>query len=311
MSESKIYVIGHKSPDLDSVAAAISYARLKNILENTDIYVPAMAGEPNQETQHVLKKYGIEKPELLASAAGQTLILVDHNEASQMVEGANEAKIVEVLDHHKFNFSTSEPITITNKPWGSSSTIIKKIYGWKNVAIDKNMAGLMLSAILVDTVITKSPTCTDIDREVISELAQLANIDDWKEYGIEIFKIRSNVKRLPIIDIIKSDFKDFIFKAGKFGIGQVETVDLEEFKDLEPAILDELAKIKDNQGYHSVVLFITDIMKEGSKFLIATNDRSAIESSLGHKLEDNKVWIDGIFSRKKQVAPLFSEHFDK
>lgn len=309
--EDKIYIIGHKSPDLDSVAAAISYARLKNQLENVDKFVPAVAGELNKETAYALEKFGFAKPELLANAAGSTLILVDHNEASQCVEGSAEAKIVEILDHHKFNLATSEPITITVKPWGASNTIIKKMFDWKGQAIDAQLAGLMLAAILVDTVITKSPTCTETDKLVIEELAAAAGIADWTSFGMEIFKVRSNVKELPPMDIIKSDFKDWDFKAGKFGVGQVETADLGEFADLEDGIMAELARLKEEGGYHTAMLFITDIIQEGSKFLIASDDAGALEAAFAIKLENDKAWMPGVMSRKKQVVPVLTEHFDK
>ena len=169
----------------------------------------------------------------------------------------------------------------------------------------------MLSAVLVDTVITKSPTCTDIDKEVIDELAKTAGITDWKEFGMEIFKVRGAVSDMSNEDIIKNDYKDFEFKAGKFGIGQIETVDLNDFAAREDELLSELAKIQAAEGYHSVILFISDIIKEGSKFLVATNDKEAMEKALKNKLENNRVYISGILSRKKQVVPMLTEVFDK
>jgi manganese-dependent inorganic pyrophosphatase len=311
MDSNKIYIIGHKSPDLDSVAAAIAMAEFKNRSHNSDNHIPVMAGEPNKETVFALEKFGLSKPEILSGAAGLVVFLVDHNEISQAVDGANEAKISGIVDHHKFDFKYSEPIFINCRPWGATCTIIKSTFDKNNMEIGKELAGLMLSAILVDTVITKSPTTTDFDRKAIEELAKLAGIDDWRSYGLELFKVRSNVKELPPMEIIKSDFKDFNFKRGKFGIGQVETVDLGEFAGGEDELLSELEKLKDAEGYHSVILFITDIMKEGSLFLVATNDQEAIEKTIGHQLENGRVFIDGIISRKKQVAPLFMENFDK
>ena len=128
---------------------------------------------------------------------------------------------------------------------------------------------------------------------------------------MELFKIRSTVKELTAAGIIKSDFKDFNFKAGKFGIGQIETVDLEEFSGREDELISELKKLKQSNGYHTVVLFMTDIIKEGSRFLIATDEPEKVEIALGVKLENSQVYIPGILSRKKQVAPKFTEVFDK
>jgi manganese-dependent inorganic pyrophosphatase len=169
----------------------------------------------------------------------------------------------------------------------------------------------MLSAALVDTVITKSPTTTDKDRVIIEKLAKISGINNWQEYGMELFKVRSTVQELSDEKIIKSDFKDFNFKAGKFGIGQVETVDLEEFSGREEKLINELKKIKDSGNYHTVVLFITDIIKEGSKFLIETDDQEKVEIALDSKLQNCQVYIPGILSRKKQVAPKFTAVFDK
>jgi manganese-dependent inorganic pyrophosphatase len=305
-----IYVIGHKSPDLDSVAAAIALADLKNKIEKTDKYVPAMAGEPNKETVCCVGKFNFAMPEILSTLKGRKVFLVDHNEESQILDGFAEAEIVGVIDHHKINFKCDKPIEFKNLPWGSSCTILARQYFGKNIEIDKNLAGLMLSAILVDTVITKSPTCTEIDKEVIAKLAEIAGIDDWKKMGMEIFKVRGAVSEMNAEQIIKNDFKDFEFKAGKFGIGQIETVDLNDFADKEAAIMTELAKLQAG-GYHSVILFITDIINEGSKFLVATTDQTNMEKALKNKLVDGKVYINGILSRKKQVVPMLIEIFDK
>jgi manganese-dependent inorganic pyrophosphatase len=306
-----IYVIGHKSPDLDSVAAAIAWAKLENKTNQTADYVPAIAGAVNKETAYVLEKFGISKPEILASAEDKQLYLVDHNEESQIVDGYQKAEIVGVLDHHKINFKCEKPIEFKSLPWGSVCSIIAQQYFWKEEKIEKNLAGLMLSAILVDTVITKSPTCTEIDKEIIAKLAKLSGIKDWHAFGMEIFKVRGAVSDKSAAEIIKGDFKDFDFKAGKFGIGQVETVDLNDFVAKEAEIMTELAKIQSAGGYHSVILFITDIIKEGSKFLVATKDAAAMEKALKGKLESNKIYIPGIMSRKKQVVPILSEIFDK
>lgn len=308
MSE-KIYVIGHKSPDLDSVAGAIAYASYKNASLKTDAYTPAVCGEVNQETKYALEKFGFEVPAKLENASGEKIILVDHNEFSQSVDGVEEAEIVEVLDHHKVNFGYGRPIPFTVLPWGASCSIITKYFFDNNLEINKNLAGLMLSAILVDTVITKSPTTTENDVRIIEQLSKLSEIEDWETYGVEIFKVRSNVSELSAEEIIKGDFKDFELGSGKFGIGQVETADLSEFDDREAELLDTLEKMKSEGDYHTVILFITDIMKEGSRFLVASQDKEKLGEALGGDLSENKAFIPGIMSRKKQVAPKIEEKF--
>lgn len=305
-----VYVIGHKSPDLDSVAAAVSYANYKNKMAGTDIYQPAIAGELNKETKYLLNKLDLVEPELLEDAKGKELILVDHNESSQIVNGGEEAEVIEILDHHKINFSCDKPIEITVLPWGSSSSIIAKKYFDDKVEMGENLAVLLLGAVLVDTVITKSPTCTDMDKQIIDKLAEKANIPDWRGFGMEIFKVRSSVSDFEVIDIIKNDYKDFDFKAGKFGIGQIETVDLNDLANREEEIMKAMTELKEKEGYHTVILFITDIIKEGSKFLVVTEDQEKMEEALKNKLEEGKVYLEGVMSRKKQVVPMLTEIFD-
>lgn len=303
-----IYVIGHKSPDLDSVVAAISYANLKNKLTNSDDYIPATAGNINKVTEFVLDKYGFEKPEVLTDEKAQ-VVLVDHNEATQRFSESEEVKIVEILDHHKINFDYADPIEVTVKPWGATNSIIYKLYKDNNIEIDEKMAGLMLSAILDDTVITKSPTCTEVDKEIISELSKLAGVEDWQAYGLEMFKVKSSVSDFSAEEVVKMDYKDFEFGSDKFGIGQVETVDLSEFEAREEELLKAIEKIKADGAYHTVLLVITDIMKEGSNVLVFTDDQEKCEQALGVKIENNKTFVEGLVSRKKQVVPKFTEIF--
>src|SRR3989339_806523 len=271
----KVYIIGHTSPDTDSVVAAISYAEFKNKIENTNIYIPVVAGEINKATEFIFNKFNIEKPEILNTLENKNVILVDHNEAAQSLTGIESAKIIEILDHHKLDFKYSEPIYVNIKPWGSSATIVAELFLSNNLNISKSTAGLILSAILDDTVITKSPTCTKTDK-----------------------------------DMIKSDFKDFDFMAGKFGVGQVETVDLNEFSNRLDSLLIEMEKIKKENNYHSVLLFVTDIIKGGSKILVASREAEKIAEAFNIKLKDNKAYINGLMSRKKQVVPVLTEKFN-
>ncbi len=306
----KIYVIGHKSPDLDSVVAAITYADFKNKKENTEKYIPAVAGEINQVTEFVLEKYGFAKPEILTDDTVK-VILVDHNEISQRFSDVEDLEIEEVLDHHKLNFSYGSPIPILVKAWGSTTSIIYKKYQENNIEINEKLAGLMLSAVLDDTVITKSPTCTETDKEIIAELSEIAGIKDWQAYGIEMFKVKSSIVSLDAEEIIKLDFKDFEFKSGIIGAGQVETVDLAEVESRQGDLIAKMEEIKSSGGYHSVILMITDILKEGSLVLVVTDESDKIEQALDAKLDDNKVYIEGLLSRKKQLTPNLTKVLDK
>lgn len=310
MSQENIYVIGHRSPDLDSVAGAIAYAFLRNKLEKTDLYIPAITGKINKETEYVLNKFNFEVPEVLESAKDKKVVLVDHNEFSQSVTGIEEATVEEVLDHHKVDFSYSSPILFRVFPWGASCSIIAQEFEVNSVDISKEMAGIMLSAILIDTVITKSPTCTDKDISIIEKLSALAGISDWQDFGIELFRVRSSVNKLGAEEIVKGDFKVFVLKQGKVGIGQVETADLGEFENREDELLETLDRIKSKENYHTVILFITDIIKEGSLFLIKTDDKEKLDQAFGVDFATGKAFVEGIMSRKKQVAPKIEEVFN-
>ncbi|MBL7057801.1 manganese-dependent inorganic pyrophosphatase [Patescibacteria group bacterium] len=305
----KIHITSHKSPDLDATVAAISYAYLKNKLDPANEYIAVSAGELNKETKFILEKFNLSEPAILENIKGLNIILVDHNESSQIQEGHEEANIIEVVDHHKINFNFNAPIFFESKPWGSTCSIIARKYCENSIEKPKNLASAMLAAILVDTVITKSPTCTETDKKIINKLSNIAGIEDWKEFGMDIFKVRSSVSKYEAIDIIKNDFKDFEFGEYKFGIGQIETVDLHEIEPREEELLIEMTKLKEENNYHTVILFLTDIINEGSKFLVITSDQAKVEQALKSKLIDSKVYIKDIMSRKKQVVPMLMEIF--
>lgn len=302
-----IYIIGHKSPDLDSVAATVAYAELKNKLEDVNIYKSAVPGSINAETEYILRETNFEAPEELFDISNKKVILVDHNEKVQSCDGIDEAEIVEVLDHHKVDFNFRDPILFRSFPFGSTCTIIADEFFKHDIAISQNLAKLMLGAIMVDTVITKSPTCTKKDLDIIEKLSKISGEEDWKQFGLELFKIRSSVSNLSISEIVKSDFKDFSTESGKIGVGQVETVDLSEFDSIQDDLLKELNKLKDSGAYHTVILFITDIIKEGSLFLVTSNELNKVQESFGENFDNNREYIDGILSRKKQVIPKMME----
>lgn len=311
MSNQNIYIIGHKSPDLDSVIGAISYSIFKNKLEKTDKYKAAVAGKLNNETKFVLEKFGLSSPIFLDNLENKKIIMVDHNEFLQAADKIEEAEILEVLDHHKINFKYPLPINFKTSTLGASCSMVYLEFINNNIEITKDLAAAMLSAILLDTVITKSPTCTKVDKEIIEELAKVSGINNWSEFGIELFKKRADFNNKSSRDIVLSDFKTFNFKQGRVGVGQVETVDLNDFKSLENDLLKSLDEIKKEENYHSTILFITDILKEGSLFLVASNNIENLNQAFLVKFENNKKYISGILSRKKQVAPVLEKIFNQ
>jgi len=304
------YVVGHKIPDSDSICSAIALSYLKTTLgEET---VPARLGELTPETMFILDKFGFEQPELKTSYAGEGVYIVDHSDLELAPDDIEKATILGIIDHHKLgDLTTTSPLEIWVRPVGCTNTIIKMMYDFHNVEIPKNIAGAMLCAILSDTVIFKSPTCTTADIKCVEALAEIAGIEDFKELGMDMFRVKSAVEGTPIRALVKRDFKDFNMNGHKVGIGQLEVIDLAVFDDIKDELYADIAKLKEEGERHSVFLLLTDIMKEGSELLIASDSDTLAEQAFGVVPKDGKAWLDGVLSRKKQVVPPLQEEFLK
>jgi len=301
------YVVGHKVPDSDSIVGAIALAYLKNAIGEAAI--PARLGELSPETQFILDKFGFEAPELKMSYAGESLYIVDHSDIALAPDDVAEATLLGIVDHHKLGDLTSDtPLECWIRPVGCSNTVIKMMYDFHNVEIPKDIAGMMMCAILSDTVIFKSPTCTTADIRCVEVLAEIAGIEDYKELGMDMFKVKSAVLNTPMRDLVMRDFKNFNMNGTKVGIGQLEVIDLAIFDEMKPDLEADIAKLKQEEGQHTVLLLLTDIMKEGSELLVVSDDLSQIESAFAATI-DNKVWLDGVLSRKKQVVPPLEKVF--
>ena len=303
-----MYVVGHKIPDSDSICGAIALAYLKNQIGEAAI--ATRLGDVSPETQFILDTFGFEAPELKMSYAGEEVYIVDHTEKTQAPDDIDEATVVGVVDHHKLgDLTTSTPLECWIRPVGCSNTIIKMMYDFYGVEIPKNIAGLMLGAILSDTVIFKSPTCTTADIKCVEVLAEIAGIEDYKAFGMEMFKVKSAVEGTPARDLVMRDFKDFNMNGNLVGIGQLEVIDLAVFDDIKADLEADIAKLKEEGGRHSVFLLLTDIMKEGSQMLIASDDEGIVERAYGVAPEQSRAWLDGVLSRKKQVVPPLQDAF--
>jgi len=304
------YVVGHKIPDSDSICSAIALSYLKTTLgEHT---VPARLGELTPETMFILDKFGFEQPELKTSYAGEGVYIVDHSDLELAPDDIAQATILGIIDHHKLgDLTTTSPLEIWVRPVGCTNTIIKMMYDFHNIQIPKNIAGAMLCAILSDTVIFKSPTCTTADIKCVEALAEIAGIEDFKELGMDMFRVKSAVQGTPIRDLVKRDFKDFNMNGHKVGIGQLEVIDLAVFNDIKDELYADIAELKAEGGRHSVFLLLTDIMKEGSELLIASDSAMLAEQAFGVTPKDGKAWLGGVLSRKKQVVPPLQEIFLK
>jgi len=296
------YVVGHKTPDSDSICSAIALSYLKTTLgEET---VPARLGELSPETMFILDKFGFEQPELKTSFAGEGIYIVDHSDRIQGPDDIDDATILGIIDHHKLgDITTSTPLEIWVRPVGCTNTIIKMMYDFYDVAIPKDIAGAMMCAILSDTVIFKSPTCTTADIKCVEALAEIAGIDDAKALGMEMFEVKSAVLGTPIRDLVLRDFKDFNMNGNLIGIGQLEVLDLAIFDEMKAELVADIAKLKAEGNRHSVLLLLTDIMKEGSEMLVVSDNDDLTDKAYGKATIDGKVWLDGVLSRKKQVVP--------
>ncbi|MEM0912737.1 MAG: manganese-dependent inorganic pyrophosphatase [Pseudomonadota bacterium] len=303
-----MYVVGHKIPDSDSICGALALSYLKNQIGEEAI--PTRLGDVSPETQFILDRFGFEAPELKMSYAGEEVYIVDHTEKTQAPDDLDEATVVGVVDHHKLgDLTTSTPLECWIRPVGCSNTIIKMMYDFYGVEIPKNYAGIMMCAILSDTVIFKSPTCTTADIKCVEVLAEIAGIEDFKALGMEMFKVKSAVQGTPARDLVMRDFKDFDMHGNLVGIGQLEVIDLSVFDEIKADLEADIAKLKEEGNRHTVLLLLTDIMKEGSQMLIASDDEGMIEKAYGVAPEESKVWLDGVLSRKKQVVPPLQDAF--
>ncbi len=301
-------VFGHKNPDTDSVCAAIALADLKKKL-GEDI-APAVQGELNPESNFVLKKYGVAAPKVVTSYAGQKVYLVDHSDLAQSPDDLGQATILGIVDHHKLgDVTTSQPLECWIWPVGCTCTVIASMYQYFNVEIPKDIAGIMLCAILSDTVIFKSATCTDADKKVCAQLAEICGAGDLQALGIEMFKVKSAVEGTPIRDLVFRDYKDFKMSGKGVGIGQLELVDLSIVDGIKADLAKDIQALKKEKGHHSVFLMLTDIMKEGTELLIASDDESVVNKAFGVAPAGGKAWLQGVMSRKKEIIPPLEKAF--
>lgn len=297
------YVIGHLGPDTDTVVSAILAADFLNQRENTDAYVPAVTGPLNSETQFVLDYFNVAVPQLLTDAAGADIFLVDHNEAVQTVAGYRN--IVGIIDHHTFNFISSNPIEIICKPWGSTATVLLDMYANAGIQVPAELRGILLCAMLSDTVILRSPTTTERDITFVQMLAQDLQID-YTDLGMQLFNAKAQVASKSAAEIIHNDFKNFDVAGKNVGLGQIEVPSLDVLQPKLPEIIAELQRMKPN--YHTLALMLTDIVQEGTQLIVVSDSMEELATAFNTTLVEHvSNFIPGMMSRKKQVVPVITE----
>ena len=304
----EILIFGHKNPDTDSICSSM----VKQILNEKNGKNNSKAvriGNINKETEFVLNYLKIEAPELVEKIDdGQKVILVDHNEFGQSVDGIENAKIIGVVDHHRISdFKTSEPLYYTCKPYGCTATILYQDFKAKDLTIDKKEAVLMASAIISDTLLLKSPTTTKHDKIALENLAKIAQID-VESYGLEMLKAGTDLSSFSIEEILNLDAKQVSIKDVKTIVAQVNTASIADVMKKKTELEAGINNIIDEKGIDLFAFLITDIINSNSQVIALGKNASLIEKSYGVKLEDNTALLKGVVSRKKQVIPILTEN---
>ncbi|MFW7362459.1 manganese-dependent inorganic pyrophosphatase [Vagococcus fluvialis] len=306
---SKVLVFGHQNPDTDAITSAISFAYLQNQL---GVNAEAVAlGNVNEETAYALNYFNVAAPRVIETARNEAtqVILVDHNEAQQSVSDIKELEVVAVVDHHRIaNFETANPLFYRAEPVGCTNTIILKMYKEHGITIPKEIAGLMLSAIVSDSLLFKSPTCTEEDVKAAKELATIADVD-LDTYGLDMLKAGTNLSDKTALQLIDGDAKTFSMGDKNLRIGQVNTVDVQDVLSRQAELEEEMAKQNEANSFDMFVLVVTNILDSDSVALVVGEPKEKLEEAFNVTLENNVAFLEGVVSRKKQVVPQLTKAF--
>ena len=306
MSDVKTFVAGHKSPDTDSICSAISYANL--LTQMGTPATPVCAGDANKETKYVLQHFGFEHPQIVTNweafaPNGGDLYLTDHNESKQIIDGYKSMNMCGVIDHHRIgDFETDGPVFIRMEPVGCTNTILTKLYIENNQEIPKNIAGLMLSAIISDTVLFRSPTCTETDKEMAHKLAAIAGVD-IESYGLDMLKAGADISDLTNDEIVRTDMKEFSEAGQTISIGQISVMDTTDVLAKQAELVAALEALRTANGYAASYIMFTNILDESTTLIYSGDVESIVVNAFGKNVKDNAVFLPNTMSRKKQIVP--------
>lgn len=306
---SEILVFGHKSPDTDAVTSAISFSYLQNQL-GLDTK-PVALGSITDETSYALDYFNVDYPEVVTTVSNEVkqVMLVDHNEAQQSADDIDQVEVLSVVDHHRIaNFQTANPLYYRAEPVGCTNTIIFKMFNEKNIEIPKEIAGLMLSAIISDTLLLKSPTCTEEDVTAAKALAVIANVD-LEIYGVELLKAGTKTSDKSEQELLDADAKTFPMGDKNVRIGQVNVVDVQEIIDRKDALLEAMKKQSESENYDVFLLLITNVLENDSTAILYGPYEQEVTEALETTIKDNVLFLKGVVSRKKQVVPQLTTKF--
>lgn len=302
----KILIFGHQNPDTDAITSSIVMANLENKLGHKA--EACRQGKINKETEYVLNYAGVEAPTLIEDVEdGAEVILVDHANPKESVPNLANAKILKVVDHHMVALNTSYPLYYRAEPVGCTETIMYKLYKENNVEIDKTIATLMVSAIISDTLLFKSPTCTEEDVNTAKALAEIAEID-LEKYGMDMLKAGTDLSSFSIEEILSLDAKKMDLKDKKAVIAQVNTASIDDVLTMKADLEAAMKKSIEENGLDIFMFIITDIVKSTSKAIVLGNSASIAERAYNEKIVDNVIELKGVVSRKKQVVPVMTEN---
>ena len=307
----KELVFGHQNPDTDAITAAMAFSYFQNQLGYETEAVAL--GEPNDETKYALDHFDMKAPRVVKTVSNEVdkVMLVDHNEPQQSVSDLDKVTVTHLVDHHRIaNFNTAQPLWITARPYGCVSTIITELFQQKHINIPANLAGMMMSAIISDTLLLKSPTTTYHDREAEKYLAKVAGVDDYEKYGIDMLKAGTNIAKKSDNEIVDGDAKTFELGGAKLRIGQVNTVDLDDVFSRQDDLEKEMHNLMDQNGYETFVLMVTNILNSDTDLFVVGDHTDVVEKAFGKKLENKRMNLPGVVSRKKQVVPPLTDAFE-
>ena len=303
----KTYIFGHKNPDTDTITSSLVMANFEKKMGNEDA-VACRLGNINKETEYVLNYLGMEAPELIENVEdGSNVILVDHNSPKESIENLENVNVVKVVDHHKIALETAYPLFYRAEPVGCTETVMYKLYKENNIEVDKTIATLMLSAIISDTLLLKSPTTTAEDIKAVEELAGIAGIDP-QNYGLEMLKAGTDLSSFSIDEILHLDAKKIDFKEVKSIVNQVNTASIPEVMKMKEDLELRMNEIIDEEKLDLFMLLITDIVNSNSQTISIGARADLVEKSYGVKLVDNTALLEGVVSRKKQVIPVLTDN---
>ncbi|HFI0351471.1 manganese-dependent inorganic pyrophosphatase [Streptococcus suis] len=309
---SKFLVFGHQNPDTDAIASSYGWAHLEREVFGRDAEAVAL-GTPNEETAFALDYFGVTAPRVVESAKAEgvsQVILTDHNEFQQSIADIKEVEVAAVIDHHRVaNFETANPLYMRLEPVGSASSIVYRAFKENGVTPPKEVAGLLLSGLISDTLLLKSPTTHATDPQVAAELAEIAGVN-LEEYGLALLKAGTNLASKSAEELIDIDAKTFGLNGNDVRVAQVNTVDIAEVLERQAEIEAAMTAASAVNGYSDFVLMITDIVNSNSEILALGSNMDKVEAAFNFKLENNHAFLAGAVSRKKQVVPQLTDAFN-